>query len=483
MLNKKLVCSALPIIFILIIASFFRLYNLTSYPPSLYSDEAMNGNNALEALSTGQFKIFYPENNGREGLFINIQAAFIKYLGNSPWVLRLPSAIFGILTVLGLYFLAKQLFKNKYVALLSSFFLATSFWHIIFSRIGFRAIMAPLFLIWAIYFLLKTLENKKQYVWAIIGGIFYGLGFYSYIAYRATPLLMIIILIVFWKQLIKNWKPVLLYILIAFIVVLPLGLYFLQNPANFMGRTSQISIFSSSNPLIDLGKNVAQTLGMFNVAGDWNWRHNIAGRPELFWPVGIMFILGLVMGIKELFKKKKELWILFGWLIATAAPVVVSNEGIPHALRSIIMIPPIFIFAGIGGIWLFNFIKSKIPQKSSAISKFIILISLFFISSALIIEAYNSYFIVWGKNPNVASAFNNDVTEMGYELNALPNSLPKYVIVGEADKPIIRDNYMVVQPIMFITDTFTPEKQAQKNIHYIPSNQTAPKGSFELFIK
>jgi hypothetical protein len=62
----------------------------------------MNGNNALEVLETHRFEVFYPENGGREGLYINIAAGFVRWLGNEPWVLRLPAAIFGWLTVLGL---------------------------------------------------------------------------------------------------------------------------------------------------------------------------------------------------------------------------------------------------------------------------------------------------------------------------------------------------------------------------------------------
>jgi len=67
--------------------------------------------------------------------------------------------------------------KNSYgekIGLLSAFFLATSFWHINFSRIGFRAIMAPFFLIWAVYFLIKSFNKSlslKHYVFnAIVGG-------------------------------------------------------------------------------------------------------------------------------------------------------------------------------------------------------------------------------------------------------------------------------------------------------------------------
>src|SRR3989338_7450549 len=175
---------------ILFLGVFFRFYGLSEIPPGLYPDEAMNGNNALEAITTGDFKWFYPENNGREGLFINIQAISIWIFGNEPWALRAVSALFGALTILGVYLLTKELFRERssksetlnpkqirnsddpnskpfrifkirnwslfrisdlefrisygeYIALLSSFFLAVSFWHINFSRIGFRAIMVP----------------------------------------------------------------------------------------------------------------------------------------------------------------------------------------------------------------------------------------------------------------------------------------------------------------------------------------------------
>ncbi|MGA9770017.1 MAG: hypothetical protein WBV94_13325, partial [Blastocatellia bacterium] len=61
--------------------AFFRIHDIRNTPPGLYPDEAMNGNNAMEAIATGSYKIFYPENNGREGLFINIQALFLNALG------------------------------------------------------------------------------------------------------------------------------------------------------------------------------------------------------------------------------------------------------------------------------------------------------------------------------------------------------------------------------------------------------------------
>src|ERR1700733_6579323 len=89
---------------ILIIATFLRFYHLTETPPGLYPDEAMDGNNAVEVHETGQFKVYYPEDNGREGLYVNILAVLFSVLPtNQPWVVRLPAAVAGVLTVLALY--------------------------------------------------------------------------------------------------------------------------------------------------------------------------------------------------------------------------------------------------------------------------------------------------------------------------------------------------------------------------------------------
>ena len=71
-------------VFVLILGVFFRFYQIKEIPLGLYPDEAMNGNNAYEALHTGSFKVFYRENNGREGLFINMQALSMAMRATTP---------------------------------------------------------------------------------------------------------------------------------------------------------------------------------------------------------------------------------------------------------------------------------------------------------------------------------------------------------------------------------------------------------------
>ncbi len=522
---------------VLTIASFFRLYALNTTPPGLYPDEAMNGNNALEAIGNSApgkgFKVFYPENNGREGLFINIQGLFLKMLipqagGDAePWMLRLPSALFGIITVAGVFFLAKELFKKNSVALLSMFLLATSFWHINFSRIGFRAIMAPCFLIWGIYLLLlafRKLQESKDSLLAgtisrgyrsiihnslfpLFAGAVYGLGMHSYIAYRATPLIIAVIFLFFARTI--GWKKMgviaMWFVLGALIVSVPLISYFLQNPHDFFGRTSEVSVFSSSSPLGELGLNVIKTIGMLFFVGDSNWRHNLSGAPELLWPVAILFLIGTVVGIKTLFKNVKVqmpndksmtkaqmtengfsrfsfgIWILAAWLITAIFPVVFSNEGIPHALRSILMIPPVFILAGFGGITLYEWM---LPKWERAPWKRVLPATAFLLLAFVVAVTYWNYFMVWGENRNTAGAFTEEYVTMGKKLNEIPKNVPKYVIV-EAGGVLVRGIPMPAQTVMFITDTFTKGGQEKKNIHYVlPENAgSIPEGGYVVTIK
>src|SRR3989344_5390675 len=467
---------------ILIIAAGLRLYKLPSSPPGLYPDEAMNGNNVLESLETGDWKIFYRENFGREGLFINLQGLSVAAFGNESWALRLPSTIIGIFTVLCVYLLAKVLFNNETLALLASFFLATSFWHIIFSRIGFRAILAPFFLTWALYFLFKSLNAKYYKTCAVTGGLFYGLGFHSYIAYRATPLLIAIAGYFLYKNysLIRSNKRIVLAIftISAILAILPLGIYFFQNPQDFFGRTASISIFDSPSPIRALALNLLKTAGMFNVAGDFNWRHNLAGRPELFWPIGICFLVGIFISIKETMKKcfSPEL-ILLAWLAIGLLPVILSNEGLPHALRSIIVIPPVFILSAIGAMKIYELLKSKLTGRWLPIAGYLFL-------SLLLFEAYSSYFVRWSEEPRVKTAFAYQDSVIAKRVNNLPKNQPKYIVVTATNRAIERDNPISLQSILFLTKTFTAKQRSDKNIYYLTTEEfektDIPENAFVL---
>ncbi|OGF64345.1 hypothetical protein A2661_02430 [Candidatus Giovannonibacteria bacterium RIFCSPHIGHO2_01_FULL_45_24] len=499
------------VVLILLLAAFFRFWDLKNAPPGLWADEAVNGVNALRAIETNGWKVFYPENFGREGLFINIQSVFIKSFGAETWVLRLPSAIFGVLTVLGLYLMTRELFGRR-VALFASFFLATSFWHINFSRIGFRAIMAPFFFVWSFYFLFLGARKLKQSLF-ILAGLLFGLGFHSYIAYRIAPLIAVLPLWRFYtgrknqeaglqlgSPASKFCPPCLigLFIFATFLAALPLLWYYVQNPQDFLGRTAAISIFDAPNPLGQFSENLIKTLGMFNVAGDFNWRHNLAGSPQFWWPVGLLFLLGLWLSIKAILKPTPErdseslsspspmegvggrvpsfpLKFTLLWFIVMLLPVALSNESLPHALRAIVLIPSAMIFAALGLEWIIQKFnewldkqKTNYPEKIAQLNRVAkeatLLLFVFFIAAAA--HTYNTYFIRWAPNSNVYQAFQTNLTEKTNWLNAQPKEIKKYVVTDATERVDMRGTPMSFQPIIFITNTFFESRQKEKNIYY-----------------
>lgn len=441
---------------IILIASFFRLYKLTLIPPGIYPDEAMNANDAIKALQTHNFKVFYPDNNGREGLFINLIALSFKVFGISLFSFKITSAIIGILTVLGLYFLAKELFYfynsnsnsnlSSYIGLTSSFFLAISFWHANFSRISFRAILTPFILVFSFYFLFKGFRNKKI-INFIISGILFGLGFYTYISFRFAVILLAITFIL-WFFIYKKegekkqfLKFTILNLIIIFLVALPIGIYFLKNPYDFVGRAAPISVFASEKPIYNFLESFISHLLMFNFYGDKNWRHNFSGSPQLLWPIGILFILGIIFSIKELIfslkDKNYKVFIphcfLISWFLIMLLPGALTFEGIPHSLRVIGVIPAVYIFSGLSAFKIFEKIKVFYKTKTQKIF-LIFIISIFLFT--LVYSEYNKYFNEWAKREEVKDAFSENLVNIGNYLNSLSDEIQKYVIVNEFNIPL-----------------------------------------------
>jgi 4-amino-4-deoxy-L-arabinose transferase-like glycosyltransferase len=467
---------------ILIIAIFFRFYHFTTTPPGLYPDEAMDGNNAVQAAETNHFQVFYVEDNGREGLYVNLIAAFLKLWPiYKPWVIRLPAAIAGVLTVWGLYLLVAELFGNG-PGLLAAFLLATSFWGIIFSRIGFRAILAPLALVFTLWLLIKAYRSahtRMAVVYTCLAGIIYGLGFYTYIAYRVTPILFLLF-IPFFRKIPGFWKRTLGFIFVTFIVAAPIGWYFATNPGSFFGRTAEISVTSAANPAHDFAINIVKEALMFNYHGDYNWRQNVSGAPELFWPVGALFILGMVLSAYFIVRRARKKYITaedeklfpqfgilltFAWLAFGILPAAASDEGIPHALRSILALAPALIFATLGGVWLYRIIKK---HWRPAMAKGFMVVFLIVVAG----WGYYDYFIVWAQNPNVPGAFSANYVTIGQQINALPESMPKYVVVN-AGGVLANGIPVPAETTMFITHSFTAADAAAANIHYVLPNQTS----------
>jgi hypothetical protein len=457
----------------------------------LFSDEAINGVNAMEAIQNGHFQVFYPDNNGREGLFINIQAVFLKifdlFRASSPfdvepWMLRVPSALFGTFTVIGLFFLTRTLTGSEFTAGAAAFFVATSFWHINFSRIGFRAISAVFWFTWALYLLFWGFLNLapeprgKAYGVLAAAGLVYGVGFHSYIAYRVTPLLILLVLGWLGKRFIqlnqtKLWlQGAALFLSTAILTAAPLALYFLHHPDAFFARVNQTSVLSSADRGHRLWSNIGSTALMLNVAGDQLARHNVPGRPEVFLPVGILLLLGLGLGLKRAIQRSPDAWpfmLCLVWLMVAAAPAVFSNEGVPHAMRSILMIPPCFILAALGADRVRRWLIPRFSQRTLTIAGAAVAL-------LLAVEAYWTYFHVFALDPRTETAFEANLADLGREIAEAPLTAPKYIVFANAkldQRGCPPDFYSV----LLLCGGFSPRERENRNIHIVVNGEEAQR--------
>ncbi|MDP3764044.1 MAG: glycosyltransferase family 39 protein [bacterium] len=458
---------------ILAVSVFFRFYQIKETPSGLYPDEAVNGVNALEALAYKDWKIFYPENYGREGLFINLQSISVNHFGAYPWALRIVSGIFGVLTVLGLFLLTRVLWGDR-IALLSSYMMAISFWAVNFSRIGFRAIMLPFVLVWAFYFFWSGILKQNRYL-IIVSGLIYGLGFHTYISWRLSPLL---ILLVFLMLLVKKdynkkfiLKSVLWFSIAGFIVMSPLALYYFNNIPDFFGRAGDVSIFKTASPAKAFAESAVKTLGMFNIYGDANWRHNLSTRPELFWPFGLGFIIGLASVLRRFTSDRN--FFLISWFFVMLLPNFLAPEGAPHALRALGAMPAVFIMSAIGLNNFYNWAQNKLDHNSKNIKRikkeftYLCLLSLILCG----VWEFRTYFVVWANKMQVITSFETRLTHIANYLNGLDSKTQKYVVVNETGS-IIKGVSIQAQPIMFLAHKQNIKYLNTTEIDSIPLNLT-----------
>jgi len=448
------------LLIILLLATFFRVWQLNSVPPGVFGDEALNANQALNDPG----KLFYPQNNGREGLFMNLIALSFGTFGVAIWSFKLISALAGILTVWGVFLVTKEFFtqiekkRADFIALSASFFTAVSFWHVNFSRIGFRAILVPLLLSFSFYFLFKGFRLKKLWP-GLASGLIFGLGLHTYIAYRLAVLIGAVVLLIwlyiyFRENKTKQFfKIFVLFTIGALITSAPLLVFFYNNPETFMSRSSDVSVFSQEQPRKALLTSLGKHLAMFNFVGDPNWRHNYSSSPTLFLPVGILFLIGLLASIKRtfssFFRKQKRKYLIYKsllvWWFVMLLPGILTFEGIPHALRCIGAIPPTFIFAGLGLEISYQKLKDYFSVKTLIASGLLL---------AVIITGFQCfhYFHQWGNNPEVRGAFTRRYVNVANYLNELPNSTSKNVIIARKGKTPA-DHSMGAQVVMFISAT------------------------------
>ncbi len=344
---------------ILLLAAFFRLYRLPTMPWGLSQDEVVNADISLNVLTEGGAP-FLSGGFGHEPLFHYLQGVTLTLFGDNVIGIRMPAVMVGTLLVAAGYTLMRRMW-GPVAAIATAVGLSVSWWPVIFSRIGIRAITFPLLLTLAIISLRRGLTLRRRAL-VILAGLLFGLTLYTYTSARVVPALALAWLMhatIFHRTGLQRHRKALLgAALVAIVVVAPLVLYLSAHP-EIQERVRQLQ-----GPLTALRQgvpgplawSVLDTLTMFSRNGEGRWTYGIPGRPILDVLSGALFYLGLIRC--ALHVRRPACGLLGPWLLIALAPSMVTPDA-PSSIRAIGALPAAYGMIGVGTAWLWEWMADR----------------------------------------------------------------------------------------------------------------------------
>ena len=485
---------------ILAVGVTLRFWHITELPAALYPDEAFYGTDTLRSMASGAWQVFYPNNNGHEGLIVWLHAPFILAFGTSPWVLRLQPALIGSLTLIAIYLLGLEFGRSftagaetggRRLGLIAMLLLATNSWHLHLSRLGFRAVHVPFFASLAVWALLRARRLGAGWEYAL-SGVMTALAIYTYPNGRFVPfvplgmfLLDAIAARAYSGRGRLRLRGFAIFAAVFAVVFAPLALYYVQHLGEFFQRYNQVGFSSAASPARELARSFYRTLQSPFFFGDGTWRHNVSDAPFLNPLVSLACFLGLLLAfasvahrvglirppaaVEALRPYGATMLLLFAGVMSV--PAILTTQAIPHALRSGGMLPPLMLAAAVVADLVLGWALRAATDIAGRIA---LIASVGFAAMLLVQSAWYEYFSLWAENPKSRFAFYPDMTELALQLNRLPDDLPKYVVTNRAG--IAGDLHWLVQPIVFITDTAALAQQQRRNLHYVTVPELRAKG-------
>jgi 4-amino-4-deoxy-L-arabinose transferase-like glycosyltransferase len=358
-INKIAKRLNIKLLIVILIAILLRVIFLSTVPNGLYHDEATIGYDAYSFLRTGhsQYGEFLPlfskafsDYNESFSRFITVP--FIWLFGLNEFSIRFPIAIIGVITVVIIYYLVKEI-SNKKIAFFSAFSLSISPWHIQFSRIAFTGILVPLFFCLGLLFFIKSLK-KPNYL--SLSAIAFGLSMYTYSPARVVVPIFLLGLVCVFRDYLKSIRKQTLIATVIFGAIFSILFNFWISPEGMTRVKSLGGLISNPIQIIYNYLSYFSPNFLF-FSGDSNLRHSPPGIGELHFIELITVVLGVFGLVKNFNQKQKERNILLLWLLLYPIPAAFTAPG--HALRAIIGVPLFSIFSGYGYSILADILKIR----------------------------------------------------------------------------------------------------------------------------
>ncbi len=363
---------------IFFLALFLRITSLFFLPQSFHTDELVAGYVGKYIWINGQdiygnvFPLYFDKFGDFRPIGIFWFSGFSAlFLGLNEFAVRLPSALFGALSVFPVFLLVKELFRKEKIALLSSFFLAILPWHIVLSRATSEGIIGMFFLVFSVYF--GFLYIRRRSLRFLVFSLLFGLS--AYLFYHVFRLLIPFIFLPL-PLLVQGTKY---KIRLAICVGIFFAVTVILSTTNFgSGRFSQVAFYKNetlNNTIekftIGEGQNnilmartfhnkavvytrefIRQYLTYYSV--DFLFedkglpdRYVVPNQGLLFYgfiPILLLFFLYF----HPIAKTHRTSWYILYLLLLMPLPAALTNEDSPNLHRSMLMILPLVIMMGVG---------------------------------------------------------------------------------------------------------------------------------------
>lgn len=362
---------------ILVVGFLLRAYRISNVPPGLGNDEISIAYDAYSVINTGRDSTgaflplsFKSYNTYKAPLYAYVAGPFIKLIGNNEMAVRLPSVIFGTLTLLGIYFWVKRLGLGEIAALSSAFLLAITPWHIYTSRIALESNLALFFLVYGVVLFLKGLDKSK---YLYLSTAFFALSLYAYHTEQIfTPLILISLICIYFKKI--NLKILITAGLLFLLLITPLIL----NVVFFKGGVRAgteffLNDFVLANKLAGVQNAVTYGYTIFTFWMDrylqyLNFSYLFGHGLPIFAPYGSpdfgllnilefpLFLIGLYYLITKKVKLARNL--VFSWLLI--GPLVPSlTLGELNLVRNLVTVIPLTVISACGVVFIWEKFKTK----------------------------------------------------------------------------------------------------------------------------
>lgn len=384
----------------LLVGALLRGSALGRMDDMLHYDEAYNGMDALSLLRVPHLTPFFPGNYGREAGWIYYLTPFVAVFGARPFALRLAGALAGVLTLVAVYALGRELLGRR-AATWATAALAVFYWPVHINHLALRANLFPLVGALALAALLHARRTKAIRHW-IVAGLGLGLLLYTYYAARLW-MAFGALLLAWWfvsASAASNeprrraehevsqgddsvislsdeaspgalpWfapasaasvrRGVCVALLVMAVVCLPMLIYMIQHP----GATARLGMVSTLS-WKDISANLLLWARAWFQRGDSNAEFNLPGRPILDPALGMIFVIGCVALACQRTRRGAGLFLL-GLGLVSLLPSLLSDQA-PHFLRALGLSVPISLVLGMGAAALVDGMRRVWPRGARMI--------------------------------------------------------------------------------------------------------------------